>query len=269
MSKRELNPPAVLPNTLRPFVLKDQVRIGSRYDGGYVLPERLLANSNKLISIGINLDWCFELDVLERFPGMSIISFDYTTRLSYTLWWGISRFFYSPISRKKRHVKAILKPISYIRYISNRRVQHFSKFIGTEPGDKFTNPGEIFARIGPKESVLLKIDIEGGEYTVLDSLLDYHRLITGMIIEFHEIPQDPARFFEQVERIKQHYKITHIHVNNVTGVSQENLPYFLEMTFVRSDFLSEEALFRGEYYVLSQDESNIPEWPEVKLVFES
>lgn len=43
-------------NKVRPFLFSKLVRVGNRFDGGYVLPERALNSCNFLLSLGINDD---------------------------------------------------------------------------------------------------------------------------------------------------------------------------------------------------------------------
>ena len=52
----------MLPKKFLPIYIKNShlVRIGSTYDGGYVLPKILLKNTNLLISLGIGDNWEFE-----------------------------------------------------------------------------------------------------------------------------------------------------------------------------------------------------------------
>ena len=52
----------MLPKQFLPTYIKNShlVRVGSIYDGGYVLPKILLKNTNLLISLGIGDNWEFE-----------------------------------------------------------------------------------------------------------------------------------------------------------------------------------------------------------------
>ncbi len=133
-----------LPESFRPIQMRNPIRIGSVYDGGYVLPQEVVAHCENLLSFGINLDWTFEQDFLRRFPKSKVRTFDYTTRFSYVLWWCVTRFCYAPISRKRQHWLAPLLMWSFLRFRSHKSVEHTPKFVGNQVDEKFTNVDGFF-----------------------------------------------------------------------------------------------------------------------------
>jgi hypothetical protein len=64
-------------NKCYPIELEDLVRIGRDFDGGYVLSERHIENTNILLSFGIRDDWSFEEDFSTK-KEITVYSYDYS-----------------------------------------------------------------------------------------------------------------------------------------------------------------------------------------------
>ncbi len=66
----------------KPVLLDDLVRVGAKGDGGYVLNEAAVLHSQYLLSFGINDEWSFEVDLLNRKPDVKVFCFDYSVSKS-------------------------------------------------------------------------------------------------------------------------------------------------------------------------------------------
>ena len=51
-------------NFLKPIKFSNLVRFGKMYDGGYIVPEKIIKESDGLISLGYGYDPSFEYDDL-------------------------------------------------------------------------------------------------------------------------------------------------------------------------------------------------------------
>jgi len=256
-----------LPQCLRPIVLDDQCRYGSTYDGGYVIPRRVMDRCSTLLSFGINLDWRFELEMLRTFPRLHVSSFDRTTTLRRAAWWGVSRFLYSPISRRREHARALGKPFAYVGYAHHPRVTHRAQFVANRTAPGFVAVRDILRSMPDTETVLAKIDIEGAEYDILEELVAEHPRIIGMAIEFHSIEHRQAEFLRLIDRCLAHYHVSHVHVNNAGPLYPSGLPDLLEITLIRHDLVPQPQLFQGGIYRLPLDSPNMPDRPDVDIRF--
>ena len=79
--------------------------------------------------------------------------------------------------------------------------------------------------------MILKSDIEGSEYEVIDQILKYNKRIKMMVFEFHWIDKNETIFLESVKKIKDYFEIIHIHGNNHFSKLESGLPIILEITF--------------------------------------
>ena len=65
--------------SLTPLLINNDelIRIGRIHDGGYVLSNKLIENTDLLVSFGINADWSFEKDFKTK-RDITIHAFDFS-----------------------------------------------------------------------------------------------------------------------------------------------------------------------------------------------
>ena len=197
-------------STLQPMETgHDLIRIGSDFDGGYLVPDDLQ-----------DLDASFS-------PGVSVeIGFD--------------------LEMSKICKQCFLADASVEEPIDLKSNMNFiKKFIGNDTDADFIKFEDWINEKAPKSSnLLLQMDIEGAEYDILSiipkSILDRFRII---LIEFHDFNKIFNR--EYFEKFKNTFKnlgkshtICHIHCNNtlpyLTFRDTVIAPVF-ELTYLRND----------------------------------
>ena len=107
----------MLPKNFKPYKvkLKNLIRLGSKFDGGYVIDNRVISETKYLITCGLNDDWSFEKEFLKKNPNCHLLAYDHTVTRNY---WK-NRFkqdFIKFISLKKLSLKKILDIFKYIDY---------------------------------------------------------------------------------------------------------------------------------------------------------
>ncbi len=228
----------MLPNFLKPYHLENDklIRIGPKLDGGYVIDKRSIPLTKVIITCGLNDDWEFEKSFLKMNKGCNVIAFDHT--IDKKFWINrikkdIKHFFLL----KKIRLRKIIKIFSYLDYINffkNKNEHHIIK-IGTQN----INYKEvtISKTLENYENVILKIDIEGDEYKILNQVTDNSKKINTLIIEFHNIHKnmDSIKKFIDSNNL---LKLIHIHANNFAGKNNEGDPNVLELTFVNIEKIS-------------------------------
>lgn len=253
---------------LKPTIVEGLMRVGSEYDGGYVMPEKLISDAEVLISFGLSDDWSFEEEFLDRNPNISIHAYDYTISLK---------------AFRRRYRKALLKILSgklskLHGYQRERRilksyqeffrgkVQHYENRIHNRNDMPFDVTIEQVLAKTSSDKIFVKMDIESAEYRVIPSLVNYHNRILGYAIEFHDTEPLRTVFKESVERLQSHYTIVHVHPNNFGGVALDNLPESLEITFLRNDYVAG-SMKRSELLLMGLDAPCDYKHPEYALSF--
>jgi hypothetical protein len=276
----------------RPVKMNDLVRLGRNADGGYVISQRHLSNTEILLSFGINDDWSFERDFLKH-KAAKLYAYDYSIRsqpfVSKTKLHEALRDYCAGIIgnvfvlrrskikecfRKIRAVKALYADFHDL--FDRRRSRFFiPKFIGTRNDSEYAAFDALFSdlkRGGTGEpDVFIKMDVEGAEFDVLGDLKPFYAAINGLALEFHNlnvIGNDTA-FDAIVRDLKTAFSVAHIHANNHGPVNREtNLPDTLEITFINNALVPGPAVFSDTAYpIAGLDYPNNPDRADYPLVF--
>tara|TARA_Y100001968_G_scaffold292632_1_gene297962 strand:- start:1660 stop:2415 length:756 start_codon:yes stop_codon:yes gene_type:complete len=214
---------ALLPKSFKYNNCKNLIRIGGRNDGGYLIVEDDLHQSNLLLSFGINTDWKFEED-FQKIKSVPIIAYDYSTSFKLFLKKSlIAVLQYKPL-------KAIMFLYRYYKFrrFFSRKNKIIRKFVGLDWKDFNIPISQVLERFR-SDKVFIKMDIEGSEYRCLDELLSFQENITGIIIEFHDVDLHLDRIQNFIANFD--LNIAHIHANNSVSLTLEKLPMVLEITF--------------------------------------
>jgi len=156
--------------------------IGTSYGGYAILPELVTAES-VVYSVGIGEDISFDLGVVERFECF-IHGFDFTPR---SLAWLSDqslpeRFIVHPFGVAEFDGTASFAPPENPKHVSH-------SVLPGKRGERVEFPVKRLATIanelGHDHIDVLKLDVEGAEYAVLDDLLTGERLPRQLMVEFH------------------------------------------------------------------------------------
>jgi hypothetical protein len=228
---RSTIPPSL--NFMAPLVDDTLCRVGGRHDGGYVIPRSLVDTTDLLVSMGVSENWSFDEHFRRLHPGLRIHAYDHTiSRMAFVrrVGIGVAKMLLGivpgrEVSRRVRLLKA------YEAFFADD-VTHFRERIHDHHDRRHdATLDQVFARTQSRR-VFLKIDIEGGEYRVIDDILRHADRVTGMVIEFHDTHRLRTVFADAIRKLQARFSIVHLHANNYGGVAPDGLPDVLEVTFV-------------------------------------
>jgi hypothetical protein len=250
---------------LQPIAFDGMVRLGRDNDGGYVLPEILIDEADCLLSFGIYNDWSFEHDFQRRRPALPIHCYDHSIsgrRFKREAWIETLRVAARRTSMDKARSRWSTAR-SYERFFKGV-VRHFARKITNRPiNDLECDLTSALDKIGGKK-VLLKMDIEGAEYRMIDQLGVNADRIIGACIEFHDIEPLRAVFDRAIDTLLGKFVIAHVHANNYGQVADDGLPDALEITFVGRT-RAQERKPRPTIYIAGLDQPNDASRPELVL----
>lgn len=218
-----------LPKIYRPLKNSKLVRIGNKNDGGYLIGLKSIRDSEHLISFGISDDWSFELDVLSKNSKIKIESFDDSLSKKFLIK-KIFNSFTQMLHLNFKFNQIIKSCINLFMFpIIKKRINLKKKYV--------TN-SDLIKISQHKDKILLKIDIEGSEYRILEDIISIKDSLNALIIEFHDIDLHKDKIVDFIKRIQ--LNLTHIHPNNFSNADKYGNPTVIEITLERyPEFTSE------------------------------
>ena len=173
-------------NFLIPYKVKKLIRFGRKFDGGYLVCSDAIKEIENLITLGVGDDISFEID-LEKNNSLKIVHmYDYTVNhflfikiiLKYlrrllTFRTKINNFSYS-----------IMNYINFIKFNKKKNVFLYKQRVVDKIKDKIDiNLNNIFDKIQSNKN-LLKIDIEGNEYSIIEQINQNSSNIKMLLLSF-------------------------------------------------------------------------------------
>ncbi|MBB5036799.1 hypothetical protein HNQ64_001033 [Prosthecobacter dejongeii] len=216
------------------------LRLGRNEDGGYVVTERMLEEATALFTYGVGWDISFE-EHFVRQTGKKAFLFDHTIR----------------------QLPASVK--------STENIELFSEGIAPASKPSFGTFAEHLQKLGYSHSpVILKMDIEGAEYEVLENLKPTNLInVVGLTVEFHWLGQEAyrLRLLNIVRKLSFQYFIAHVHGNNYSElfeIGNVSFPRCIEITFARRPCV---GVSTRRYPVTGLDYPNAPGKLDYQLPF--
>jgi hypothetical protein len=237
-----------LKDYLKPYNINgiSRIRIGRRGDGGYVVPKEILPRLSHCVTYGVANDVSFENDLMKN-SSCDFILYDGTVN-------GL------PSGSPRKYVFSKLN-ISSVN--SGNTITPAKTIESVLTGDANAN-------------ILLKCDIEGCEYGVLQTLSDDQlKHISVLVIEIHWIHSQTDKCRALLEFIDKQFILFHVHGNTCSGASPmpdefgpgNAVPDVLELTYVNRAIAQNVKPYTGKLPDPSIDVSNNKSVPDYDLQF--
>jgi hypothetical protein len=272
----------ILPNFLNPYISEDLTRIGKPNDGGYIVSSQDVENTKNLISLGISFDYSFEEKFLEKNKKINIRTYDGSVGFKYYFKkckYRIKLFTSKPNKKNFLNVvdglNSFVKFGIFFRFNLSNKIKHVEKFVTSDTS--LFKEFEMGYGYKPKTikftdvisnnltNVFLSIDIEGGEYDLLDDISKFSKNLTGLNIEFHSV----ERNLEKIQTFIKKFDLLliHTHVNNF-GQIINGTPSVIELSFSNQLKLHRiENLTQVNKLPINKDQPNNPEGIDYLVTF--
>lgn len=190
-------------------VHSNKFRLGPNRDGGYIINDLIVQYTKKLITFGYGNSEGFEVEWYEKY-NTPIDIYDGTCDCDY-----ICTKFVSDMGSK---------------------INYFKQNVGYEQGNV-----SVKDILHNQTNVLLKVDIEGSEYTALRDV-DFSN-VTGVLLEVHALHHEPyqVRLVELMNEELSQFELFHIHANNHGGsfrVGTSIIPTTYELSLVNKQLVT-------------------------------
>lgn len=192
------------------------IRFGREFDGGYITADFFPPNS-VAYSFGINDDVSWDKDIAYR--GIPVFMYDHTIK-----------------GLPEQHENFHFYPTG----------------VGSKTTKCIATLSELISRNGHEgfDNLILKMDIEGSEYDVINTCdIAILEKFSQIIIEWHNIlAPSNNQLTQALEKINSLFQCVHLHGQYVPCVRLGNtvLPNFMEATYLRkADHMFTEAIYTG------------------------
>lgn len=226
---------SLYPHEFRPRATKDLVRVGARYDGGYVIPERLIAVTRGLLSFGLNDEWEFERQFAEK-SNAKVVCFDPSVDRMFWVRKFAAGLGKGVLQLDAGRMRRGLRFIDYARFFDGLKHVHVPRPIGNGVGAVPLAQALELAKLA--EPIFLKMDIEGWEYRILDEVVRERRRFSGMAIEFHDVDLHEDRISAFIKAVDDSQILVHFHANSHTAVGPGGSALVVEMSFMSRTLLT-------------------------------
>jgi hypothetical protein len=257
-------------NFLKPYKVKKLIRFGRNFDGGYLVCSDAIQKIENLITLGVGDDISFEIDIEKDCSLKKVHLYDFT--VNHLLFVRIIIKYIRRIItfRTKIHnlIHSIKNYINFIKFNKKPNVSLFKMRVVKNIKENIDiNLKQIFSKF-ETENNLLKIDIEGGEYEIIDDILSNSSKINMLIIEFHWINNKNKIFIDSICKLKNKFDIVHIHPNNYRQ-KEENEDFFdvVEITFVNNNINKFNEEFRYSFPINGLDFECFPNHKKIEFSF--
>jgi len=206
-------------------------RVGGYRDGGYVLPFSSIVDSDILISGGIGSNARYETDVIDINPKIKIIPYD----KSFSVIRMFLRILYHVFKKNIDFRQSMIESLSAI-IVKNKfgiRKEFLTKKNDIER--------VLFENKITSNKILIKLDIEGSEYEILESIFSNESRITALNIEFHSLNKQKNLQLLKSFVQKTKMKLIFISINETSIV--DGFPSIIELSFTSDKYLDNKDYF--------------------------
>jgi hypothetical protein len=249
----------------------DLARIGGENDGGYPMSIKVLKKTNYLFSIGLGEDWTFEEAASNINSNLEIFMFD--AQINQKNWFKkiIKEMIYFLFLKSsiKKIISIVVLYFKYLYFFNRKKINHVKKNIVNSSeviiNEKNEQKFEEIFNLRNKKNIILKIDIEGNEYRVLDEIINNQNVIEFLIIEFHEIDLMEIHIKKFVKRFK--LDLVHVHINNFGGKNKNGYGRVIEAMFSKRKYNQKRKKIDNKFPNNFYDQPNNKNQNDEKIVF--
>ena len=208
------------------FLVKDKslFRFGSINDGGYYLKPKTITASHLLFSGGISSNLEFEYDIFRFNKDIEIIMVDPTVSGCKLILKGLARLFF----RKPDKIRYLFNALIFNYLVRQKRCSHLKLWL--------KKPERVFklieGKVNSESSILLKLDIEGGEYDFLDEIIANLNRFSALVFEFHDMHKHHQNVYDFIEACTTQFNLVFID-ENPSGGYDNGQPKCIEISLER------------------------------------
>jgi hypothetical protein len=270
--------PYIDKSRLHPINVANLIRLGNKFDGGYIVPPDLVEKTETLLSLGINDDWRFDKQFQQRNPDCKVVGVDHTVGLWFVIRKSVQNAIKTVLNtlllrsdKRNKYAVRLINCLFFYSFFKGKNKHLQNKVSAKTQGIEISLSDLIKCHASDKDlATFLKMDIEGSEYEIIDDLIANADKINVIAAEFHFLDSKNAQFNTFFDKVLQHFHVVHIHGNNFGAYrSSIDFPETVEITLVNRKLLEDVEPSTKNYPVTGLDFPNNPKKDDYKLTFNS
>jgi hypothetical protein len=206
---------------------KNIIRIGSIDDGGYYITSETILKADMLFSGGISSNVEFEYDIFRFNKNIKIIMVDPTVSVLKLFFKGLLRFLFF----KKNKVRYLFNTLIFKHLLDSGRCWHINKWLTSSKTIlDVLNGNENFRNY---KQIILKLDIEGSEFELLNEIKENLDFFSCMVFEFHNMDKNGQIVYEFIQNCSSKFDLISIDQNPSGGFYDFKRPKNIELTLIK------------------------------------
>lgn len=257
-----------LPQVFKPEGTARVVRLGSDNKGGHVVAADAVASTRNLLSLGLAPNLEFEIDFAAMAPLKTLHGYDPAIdeeALKRARRRALIPFFGSGAQRRRalaryRDYKALFADKGEGFVHQQRAVGLDEGMIGLDEAIAalHSEPGQTF----------IKCDIGGGEYDMLDVIIENNALLSGIALVLHHVPAHMREIRVFLMAMREFMALDNMTADNIAGLDRDNVPMSVALSMSAKSSENQQIPIAGSttrYQVLN--EPNDPGKVELEIFY--
>lgn len=211
------------------------IRLGNKYDGGYVIPKEVIKASDVLMRYGNGSDTSFEKDISQNFNKTS----------------------YEFICNVKNSESGISNCHLLNEYVGTSSICK-KENIFSEDITSFSLQCQNLKL--ENKNILMKIDIEGAEYSIMDNILKYSDNIMGIVTKLYiRKLKTYEKILKFLSLFDKDFVLVHLHGNNCYSCKRKKFPIpdVIELSYINKNLINSYQISKNQKHPQPIDQPNI------------
>jgi hypothetical protein len=239
----------------RPIHINGLKRLGNAFDGGYIVHYPSLKDADCLLNYGVGYNVKFEEDFFKE-TGLPTLAFD-PTLTSLGLVFGDLKSGMVPFLR---HVKKYIYWIFKQPTLKKSKIEFIEEGIAEKDTQQYKSLRYHFNKYNLfDKKIILKMDVEGYEYPILNDPAVYELLPNAIqiLMEIHYVSEKIENLIEIMKKVSKTHSLVHIHSNNHAGTFKykgKDVPEAMEVTFLLNEYIRQTTYTTETYPINGLDQ---------------
>lgn len=223
-----------------------------------------ILKSESFISLGLGENWSFEEAISKLKKSATIVVYDDTVSLTFFVRKAINGLIKFALGRdSKSNLQERLKRLLNYSFfwMNDSNHKHHKTHITKETFE------EVLSRHPNKTAIGLKVDIEGSEWEILESIASHQSRFEFILMEIHDFDGHESQLRRFLHEMEANFYLGHLHANNFASLGENGFPSVFEITLVKAIRVKLTGEFRKELPIPSVDAPNARNRQDYRITF--